>query len=190
MQSDIRKTSNRNKTISCLDKINKLNMVSYDMIDKHDVGEDVGIIAQELKKILPRAVKENTSYIPNMYKNATHHLQNNNIAMICPCFDLNEGDTVRLVINKNGNEFEYSEKVHSPNGFSFYIKPWENYHQLDSVLVYGTLVHDFLTVDKGQVGVLAAGGVKELYEIAMNQQKEIDEQGLILSKIAKWLKDK
>jgi hypothetical protein len=160
------------------------------MIDKHDVGEDVGIIAQELKKILPRAVKENTSYIPNMYKNATHHLQNNNIAMICPCFDLNEGDTVRLVINKNGNEFEYSEKVHSPNGFSFYIKPWENYHQLDSVLVYGTLVHDFLTVDKGQVGVLAAGGVKELYEIAMNQQKEIDEQGLILSKIAKWLKDK
>ena len=65
-----------------LEKIIKLPLLNYNFIDnKHYEGKTVyGLIAQDVKKILPEAITITSQYIPNIYTNANStELYNNKV---------------------------------------------------------------------------------------------------------------
>ena len=61
--SDIRVKTNIKPIENALDKVMKLNGIVYEMIGDETHRKQVGLIAQDLQKVLPEAVVENSNGI-------------------------------------------------------------------------------------------------------------------------------
>ena len=148
-------------------KLSKLDIVEYDKIDYKENGADIGIIAQNVETILPKSISKSTKYIPNIYERISYELIDNSIRIFINSKEIQKNTKIRLYINKISidKEIEYDCTVINYADESFDIKKWDNYSEDDKVFVYGTEIDDFLSVDKDQIGILAAGGVKELHQI-------------------------
>jgi hypothetical protein len=165
--SDIRVKKNIQPVHNSLQIIDQLNIVSYDKIDYLGTGVEAGIIAQDIQGILPRAISKNTSFIPNIYQRATYEDINDDeicVHVICNDKDVKEGGRVQLKIVKGDKEETYENSLYQLTGTSFIIKKWSDFSNDHKVFVYGTEVDDFLSVDKEQIGMLAAAAVKELHK--------------------------
>jgi hypothetical protein len=179
--SDIRTKTNIREYDNSLNSINQLNFVSYDKIDVTEKGADVGIIAQNVQEVLPRAVIKQKGFIPNLYKKAETQSRNisGNISIFLPLSDeITEGSTIRLYIycEEKQSEKKYEEKIIRKTTDFFEIKAWDEYSKDDKVFVYGIEVDDFLAVEKEQIGILAAAGVKELHKLVIEQESVIQDQ--------------
>ena len=179
--SDIRIKKDIQPLTDSLSKLSKLDIVQYNKIDFKETGADVGIIAQNVQNVLPRAVSKSIKIIPDIYSRCTNHLsEDNTVVRIFVEYNKNsykENTKVRLhIVNtEKDNEVEYEGLMFNLTDISFDIKKWNNYSDNQKVFVYGTEVDDFLSVDKEQIGILAAGGVKELYHILQQQQDQINQ---------------
>jgi len=172
--SDIRTKKNIKYLNDCLYKLDQINIVSYDKIDFKEGGVDAGIIAQELQPILPKAVQTTKQVIPNIYACATHKKENGYIQITVSLpQNIKENTLCRLNIIKGDKEETYESSIYNITETLFNIAEWKDYSEDDKVFAYGTEVDDFLTVDKDQIGILAAGGVKELHQIIKEQQTHI-----------------
>ena len=68
---------------------------------------------------------------------------------------------------------------------SITVEKWSNYNNSDNVLVYGTMIDDFHTLNQGYLGVLSLGGIQELSK----QIVELSKQMTYLYEENKKLKD-
>jgi hypothetical protein len=173
--SDRRIKKNITPVVDSLSKLDALTIVSYDRINFREEGADAGVIAQDVQAILPHAVSAGMSYIPNIYQRATHSIQNTTVHIIVDSIaaDVKDHTKVRLYISMSDCEKEYETKLFHLTGNSFDVAVWENYSPADKVFVYGIEVDDFLSVDKDQIGMLAAAGVKELIKQNAEQAEKI-----------------
>ena len=155
-----------------------VDIVSYDKIDYREKGADAGVIAQQIQYILPRSIIKDERIIPNIYSTATHSISNGIVTILVSCThsDIKEGSTVRIIVLKGEKEENHETTMINWTGSSFDVNPWSNYVADDKVFVYGTKIDDFLSVDKEQIGMLAAGGVKELHQQVLQQQQTIATQ--------------
>jgi hypothetical protein len=186
--SDMRIKKNIQHVTNSLEKLSKLDIVEYDKIDYKENGADIGIIAQNVETILPKSISKSTKYIPNIYERTSYELIDNGIRIFINSKEIQKNTKIRLYISKISidKEIEYDTIVIKYTPDSFDIKKWDNYSEDDKVFVYGTEVDDFLSVDKDQIGILAAGGVKELHQIIKEQQIQINQliQRLAVANIA------
>jgi hypothetical protein len=148
-----------------LSKINKLQFKNYNYINKNQYkGNKVyGLLAQDVVNVIPEAVNLTTEYLPNIMKYSESinivndkviiNIVNNNILKV--------GDYIKLVINKYG---ERIVKVHGISDNSITVSMWHNIDTTEKVLVYGSQVNDYHTLDASYLGILALAGVKELYQ--------------------------
>jgi hypothetical protein len=173
--SDMRIKKNIQHVTNSLEKLSKLDIVEYDKIDYKENGADIGIIAQNVETILPKSISKSTKYIPNIYERTSYELIDNGIRIFINSKEIQKNTKIRLYISKISidKEIEYDTIVIKYTPDSFDIKKWDDYSEDDKVFVYGTEVDDFLSVDKDQIGILAAGGVKELHQIIKEQQTHI-----------------
>jgi hypothetical protein len=173
--SDIRIKKNIIPLTNSLSILQNIDIVSYDKIDYREKGADAGVIAQKIKDILPRSIIKDERIIPNIYSTSTHSKSDGivNILVSCNQSDIKEGSTVRIIILKGNKEEKYETTMVNWTGASFDVAPWDNYSPDDKVFVYGTKVDDFLSVDKDQIGMLAAAGVKELHPLVIQQAEKI-----------------
>jgi hypothetical protein len=168
--SDFRIKKNIQTRTGLLNTIDKLRIVSYDHIDPTKGVVSAGVIAQEVASIDPASVMSHSEVLPNIFTLATHtQLENGMIHIVVEytqSVDITEGATVRLMIQKTDstNETSYDNTLVNLTPNSFDIKAWDNYDASHKIFVYGTKVQNFLTVDKGQLSMIALGGVKELYQ--------------------------
>ena len=168
--SDFRIKKNIQTRTGLLNTIDKLRIVSYDHIDPTKGAVSAGIIAQEVASIDPASVMSHSEVLPNIFTLATHtQLENGMIHIVVEytqSVDITEGATVRLIIQKTDSttETSYDNTLVNLTPNSFDIKAWDRYESSDKIFVYGTKVQNFLTVDKGQLSMIALGGVKELYQ--------------------------
>ena len=174
--SDARIKKNIKSVTNARSILDRLEIVSYDRIDQNYKGSDMGIIAQNVKEALPRAINIQTQFIPNIYARATHAiLPNQNVIIYVPCIheNITTGVTVRLMIVKGNKEETYEAPLINWTGSSFEVTPWEDYSADHHVFAYGTEVNDFLAVEKDQIGILAAACVKEWNPIITSQAAQI-----------------
>jgi hypothetical protein len=174
--SDERVKKNIQPVLGTLDKIRRLDVVSYDRIDYRDNSIGAGVLARNVQSVLPKAVHATKSTIPNIYLPATHVKLRSGVLVEVKCDDkdIKEGSKVKLMIVQGDKEIEHESLMKNWTGSSFEVDEWKEYREEDKVFAYGVEVDDFLNVDKEQIGILAAGAVKELLAIVDEQKRRIE----------------
>lgn len=148
-----------------LSKINKLQFKNYNYINKNQYkGNKVyGLLAQDVVSVIPEAVNLSTEYLPNVmkYSESINIVNDKVIINIVTNNILKVGDYIKLIIDKYGEKIV---KVYDINDNSITVSMWHNIDTTANVLVYGSQVNDYHTLDASYLGVLALAGVKELYQ--------------------------
>lgn len=148
-----------------LNKINELNVVEYEYIDKaKEGGERCGFIAQEVEKILPNSVKTSTNFIPDYYK-VVNKVSDN-------CIKLGQdhgyivGDKLKLInedreyivlIYRVDIEYVYYNVI--GEGGSVIIPDVDGKYFL-----YGKEVKNFKQIDNEYLNAISIKGVQELFK--------------------------
>jgi hypothetical protein len=174
-RSDRRIKKNIQPLTNALDKLCQIEVVSYDKIDFTAKGSDCGVIAQNIKEVLPRAVTIMTDYLPNIYAIATH-IKDDDTVRVTVVFTENIikiNVKVKLYVVRDEVQIAYEVVVIDHDNVSITVKPWDKYDASDRVFVYGVEHDDIMSVEKDQIGILAAAGVKELHQIIQQQQTVI-----------------
>jgi len=156
-----------------LPKLDQINFVSYDRIDKYSQNCDAGIIAQDLAKIYPNMVSLKSGFIPNIQQTVEHTLIEDDIVSIQMTNSLKEKDVILCLINVDIEKQPFSATIVNATNDSITIKKWEHYSPTDKLFIHGTMVDDYHIVDIGQVGVLGAACAKELYQMVKCQAETI-----------------
>jgi len=158
--SDQRIKKNILITRDSLDIINQINIVSYDYIDSARGSVKHGIVAQQLQQVYPDAVDTLRNVIPSHLTVVDFDLESENILIKCSTpHELVVNDTVKLDIDNKRLDKVILEV---PSDTTFIVSAWDNFSTTSSVSLYGKYVNDFLSYDKSQIGVLAAGACQTL----------------------------
>ena len=162
---------------NALQMIMKIEPKTYEYIDKFEKGNQrvYGFIAQQIKEVIPEAIKIATLVCPNIYKIGT--LNNSNlITMDMDISDtINIGSNITLITSNVGKE-EY--KITSVNSNQFTIdKGIKDYDNLinSNIFVYGTKVNDFHILEKNYIYTLNVCATQELYKLIKQQNEQIQE---------------
>jgi len=155
-------------TSVALSKLLELPLMKYDYVDKIEYGDDnvYGLIAQDVKEILPECVTIVTKIIPSIYKLSTNITLSDDEANVIISVDIPETSEIKvdgiveLIID--GKENKYQTKVISFTSSQLVVKKWDNFDETKMVFVYGVEIHDFHTIDKAYLGLLCMGGIQEL----------------------------
>jgi hypothetical protein len=153
--SDSRIKKNVRAIENSLSAINKLRPINYNYIDAA-YGQQVkaGLIAQEVREVLPDSVSKTTAFVPNIYKAATA-LTSNTVTL--DGHGLVPGDKVRLVSEINAN---IETKIISVDGPVFTVEA--DLTKETRLFVFGKEVEDFLILDYDHVFNVAVGAIQEL----------------------------
>lgn len=163
-----------------LQKIMSIQPKIYDYIDNHrhkNKCDVYGFIAQQIAQVIPNAISLQTEAIPNIYCFGTIY---NEILMInddIPNVSILEGMRIAVLCNKTKHivtiDDIYSDNIYKivgGNGIE------------GSVFVYGTVVHDFHTLDKNYIYTLNVCATQDLHrrqqEMFSNLERLNDEYHL------------
>ena len=138
-----------------------VKVTDYTFVDKVAKGDKVQkkVIAQELEKVYPNAVKQIKGVVPDIYKVSS--MKNGIIQMKN---DLKVGDRVKLI---------FDEKVQIVDVLSVSEKSFKTaLTYTGDVFVYGREVEDFRTVDYEAISMLNVSATQELH----SQIKQLESQ--------------
>ena len=145
-----------------LDKIIELPLLNYNFIDnKYYEGRTVyGLIAQDVRKILPEAVNITTQYIPNIYKKSIINKVNDTTIILVLDYNikLKVNDKLQILVNDIVLYVDITDFTER----TITVTKWLNYNETDNIFIYGTMVDDFHELNQQYLGVLCMGGIQEL----------------------------
>jgi Head domain of trimeric autotransporter adhesin/Chaperone of endosialidase len=170
ISSDIRIKNiiNRSDNVADLDLLKKLQITNYRMKDEGTWGKQIfkKVIAQEVEKIYPEAVRQQTSVIPDIYALAekVNYDANKKELTISMCgsppvnnYDLKIGDKIELVHREKG---KVRTTISAVSGNSFTVKDW--LYATDKIFVFGREVDDFRVVDYEALSMLGISAIQAL----------------------------
>jgi len=159
-----------------LEKLRLLKPCKYNYINVIEEGSDdiYGFIAQEVKDVLPYAVKTSPpDYLPNVYKGGTYN--NNNITLSEP-HGLTENGNIELLITTTAKRINCPYTIINdttlnidttnlpsddiPSNDPLYD---ENGTQLEfNIFVFGTLIDEPLVLNKDSIWTVATAALQEV----------------------------
>lgn len=189
ISSDERIKTNIKKadTTTALQNILSLPLMTFNYIDTKENGSDtfVGMIAQEVHKIIPAATTITKGIIPSIYKLASYiqvndenillHVELNNV-------ELKIGDKLELIIENIG---KLLVNIINYTNTTILVNKWEHFNITDSVFIYGPEINDFYTIDEAYLGILCMGGIQELNNYINNINSDISNVSSIMTNIKK-----
>ena len=184
--SDIRVKKNITDTSSksVLELLNKIELKKYNLIDSKDDSINYGVIAQQIKDIIPEAVTKMTMVIPSVMQESISLIIDTNYSPLLYNLtlenphNLTDGCKVRIInqFDNTGKLYSFSEdvicNVLSDKILSVKLqnKEFKNYN---SLFVYGVEVDDFLAIDKSKLFMPLIGAVQELTNMITYQNEKI-----------------
>ena len=158
---------------SALEKLRLLNPCTYEYIDKLERGTDIveGFIAQEVREVIPAAIKYTTYEIPNIYKVSTHSVD----ASGNHFFTIPDYDTATLELDPSGNIFT-GLMVYDINHISYgsiniikvvsstvlQVELLDKQDLPEDVFVYGQFISNILILDKDKIFTVATAAMQEI----------------------------
>lgn len=165
IKRNIQTSSSQNDLTTLL----KLRVADYQLKDSiyNGNGKVKGLIAQELKSILPQAVHTNTDFVPDIYclSTSTEYNEKDKTLKVSLCkpHGLKTGDKVKLFAG-DGVKEQYVSAI--GNETTFTVNNWEikqaGMNPITKVFVWGKQVNDFHTVDYNQVFSLGISAIQQL----------------------------
>jgi hypothetical protein len=141
---------------------------TYNYIDKVADGDELvyGLIAQEVKEIMPEAITLGTAYIPSIYKLATNVELSEDETNVIITIDIPEtselkvGGKVELVVEDMKEK--HNAIVVSFTSSELVVPKWDDFDETKNVFVVGVEVNDYHTLDKPYLAVVCMGAIQEL----------------------------
>jgi hypothetical protein len=154
----------RSNTASDLETLKKLKLTDYRYIDVVEKGRQrkKGVIAQEVEKVYPDAVRITSDFIPSVYAMAVDSLYNDathELTVTVPkAHGFAVGDRVRIITADAGNVDKLVAAV--PGDNTFVLSGVEK--APSQVFVFGKKVNDFHVVDYDQLFSMNMGATQQL----------------------------
>jgi hypothetical protein len=172
--SDMRIKKLEDPLESFLDIVDKLQVHRYSYIDqvtKHS-DKQIGFFAQEVKEILPGAVKFTDGIVPTIYKEATSFTSN---TITVPQHGLNVGSQIQVYSYiTDDNVIEVLADVTAIiDENSFEVKTTTPLGGT-RLFIFGEKVNDFHNLNYDYVSSVGFGGLKELHALVKAQQTTIE----------------
>ena len=139
-----------------LELINRIQPRKYNYIDprRRDSTKTIGFIAQEVREVIPNAIKIQRAYIPDIMTQIDNPVWDGNKLVYAMEFQSNETGSVQFIVENNGDETDlYLE--YSDGGFMF---P----QQYSRVFIYGRQIDDMHTVVKDKIFAVNVSATQEL----------------------------
>jgi hypothetical protein len=174
-----------------LQVVRGLQPVCYNYIDpiRHHNQLEYGFIAQQVKSLLPHAVRTETEFVPNIYDLAdfsalgsdatmvtlrhrtVEHIQVNDVVKI---LDLKEKPLMYSVTDVNYNYFTIDVNLSTiVSEYTLTEEDVKNGIQKNTVFVYGTRVDDFHVLDKHAIYSVSIGALQEMDRTIQRQALRI-----------------
>jgi len=155
---------------NALISINNIEPKSYHYIDNvvRTSSNVFGFIAQQIRDVIPNAVKLQNEYIPNIYQIAPI---NSNIIYLYTSNDLITSNFISsnlLLITRNDEKIETSildiqmNSSNSSNVYEITINNHQMIPETDLIFVYGTKVNDLHILDKSYIYTLNICAIQDL----------------------------
>lgn len=153
--------------------LNQIKITDFTYIDTLAKGEaqHKKVIAQQVEKVLPQAIRKSTEAVPDIYKLASHK-----DGWVQLKTSLKVGERVRLIGEKEEGVHEVLEV--KEDAFRTEFKP-----TTEKVFVYGREVNDFRTVDYEAISMLNVSATQELARKVEAQETELTELRAELAKL-------
>jgi hypothetical protein len=165
-----------------LDMILSIEPKTYKYIDKMERGDKkvYGFIAQQIKQVIPEAVKIEKAYIPNIMLLADY----NNCIITLPSQPTKTTIKIndKLKCFDNINNIIEVEVIEIIDELTFKIKELEKPYTDSQIFIYGTFIDDFHTIDKSYIFTINVCATQELH-------KQIEQQNAIITSHEKKIKD-
>ncbi len=151
-------------TAADLATLRKLKITDYRYIDVVEKGsqQKKGVIAQEVEKVYPEAVRTLTNFIPNVYAmadNVRYNAATQELIVTVPkSHGFAVGDIVRIIVDDTGNVERPVSAVLDDR--TFVLSAVEK--APGKVFVFGKKVNDFLVVDYDQLFNMNIGATQQL----------------------------
>lgn len=163
--SDIRIKNiiNRSDNVADLDLLKKLQITNYRMKDEGTWGKQIfkKVIAQEVEKIYPVAVRQQTSVIPDIYalaEKVNYDASKKELTIsLVGDYNLKVGDKIELVHREKG---KVRTTISAVSGNSFTVKDW--LYETDKIFVFGREVNDFRVIDYDALSMLGISAIQAL----------------------------
>ncbi len=162
-----------------LDTLLGIEIADYhykDVIGKGNVPQKK-VIAQQVEKIYPQAVSQQTDVVPDIYQQAS--IKDGWIALAT---DLKKGDRVKLISKDSDAIHEVLEVKDNKFRTDFNS-------EVDRVFVYGREVNDFRTVDYDAISMLNISATQELANRVKTLEKELAEMKQLFVQMAATVND-
>jgi hypothetical protein len=154
-------------------KISKLRITDYNLKDTVSNSPEVvkGMIAQEVKDVMPNAVRSITNVVPDIFclADKVQILESDLQLKLPSSFDLKLDDKIRI-ISVHGTEELFVKEI---EGDIIKLANTKfKYSKEDKVFVYGREVNDFLSIDFNQITALNTSAIQSLIRenSALNQK--------------------
>jgi hypothetical protein len=184
-----------------LDVMRKIKPVTYQYIDqvsRHGETE-YGFIAQDVKCIMPHAVRTECDFIPNVYDVAdfstltesttlltlrtkqNHDVQPNDIIRI---LDLTEKQIYQTVLDTGISSMVVDGNLQSiVSDYELTEEDIKNNVQKNTVFVYGKQVKDLHTLEKHAVYCVGMAAIQELDRVLSTQRHLLTEQNRMMEEV-------
>ena len=154
---------NRSDNVADLDLLKKIKITNYRMKDEGTWGKQIfkKVIAQEVEKIYPEAVRQQTSIIPDIYALAEKVSYDANkkelTVSLLKNYGLRIGDKIELIHPEKG---KVRATIVVVSGNSFTVKDW--LYETDKIFVFGREVNDFRVIDYEALSMLGISAIQQL----------------------------
>ena len=191
----IKKNVQRLEEEKALEVVRQIKPVTYqyiDQINRHNQIE-YGFIAQDVKPVLPYAVRSESDFIPNIYDLADITSTNESTSIVTlrtkHTEDLEKGDTLKIVdlreksiIVKILHTSNHSITVDTNllvriSEYSPTEEDRKNNIQPHTVFVYGKKVDDVHILEKNAIFSVGMAAIKEMDRLVVEQGNRIIDQG-------------
>ena len=197
----IKKNVQRLEEEKALEVVRQIKPVTYqyiDQINRHNQIE-YGFIAQDVKPVLPYAVRSESDFVPNVYDIADVRtwtestslltLRNKVLTDIEPTdvvkiFDLNQRPLTYHVVDKGVSSMVVDGRV--MDHLSRYERKPEdiqNNIQENTVFVYGKKVPDLHVLDKHAIFSVGVAAIKEIDQVLKEQRSTLLQQNKIMDEL-------
>lgn len=158
-----------------LDTIMKVRVTDYRMIDNVREGDAIhkGVIAQEIRSVIPEAVSTRRNMVPDVYSKAKSFVyddKSKTITITLPKeYSIATGEVVSIYVDNLTTPFDLTV-LSTPTKDSFKA---ELATEPKAVFVYGHQVDDFLAVNYDRIFTTGIGAIQELHKIVKAQEARI-----------------
>jgi hypothetical protein len=206
--SDGRVKKEINEIQDPISKLMTLKPKEYYLCDDKDYLKKYGIIAQDVKEVIPELVYTDNDYIANIYSkcNYSYEIENNRNLLLLPLsssltsnihvndelkllLDNNDGNNQEIIIedlpyhNRYKKRFVKVKEIIDERTIEIYEKLELTEIEKENLFIYGKKTNDFLKLDYSSIYTLNVATTQELIRLIEEQSnkiKELEERILIL----------